>query len=158
MKKLALGTFAIIATIGIMAQTNSIKPTPTEIHTTSKKNDELAQFRGRVVNFSEIVSHFGSADKALNTIKNSNNVVLDFYADWCSPCNAIAPTIANMAHKFPTILFVKIDTQAYQSISNHFGIRSIPTLIYLKNGSEIKRNIGLMSEKELINQLTTLFV
>ncbi len=95
---------------------------------------------------------FGQAETPNNfddQIK-SGYVILDFYADWCPPCRKLKPVFEQVATEFPTIRFIKINFDNYNDLINKFGVRSIPTLIVLKDGKEVKRNVGFMSKPKLI--------
>jgi thioredoxin 2 len=77
-------------------------------------------------------------------------VVADFWAAWCGPCKMMAPAFAAASGSFPlTARFVKINTEAEQALSARFAIRSIPTLILFKNGREIDRVSGALSQPQL---------
>ena len=80
-------------------------------------------------------------DSLINT-SDYKGVVVDFYATWCGPCKLLAPFIQKLAQQNPSILFVKVES-ALRSLHNRFGIRSIPTVAFFKNGKEVKRIIGL---------------
>jgi thioredoxin 1 len=92
-----------------------------------------------------------------NTIENNKIVLLDFYADWCGPCQTLLPTIHKLAEEFDgdvTIKKVNVDTN--KELAASFGVRSIPTLVYISDGKEVGRQNGLVSEKHLRNQFSKL--
>jgi thioredoxin 2 len=70
-------------------------------------------------------------------------VLVDFWADWCGPCHAVAPEIAKVASQSAGKLVVaKVDTEALQAVAARFDIRSIPTMILFRSGSENRRLSG----------------
>lgn len=82
--------------------------------------------------------------------KTDELLVVDFWATWCGPCQQFAPTLKQAASQLePNARFIKIETEAEQTISAKYSIRSIPTLVMFKNGQEIDRVSGALSIKDL---------
>ena len=75
--------------------------------------------------------------------------LIDFYADWCGPCKMMAPHFSQVAAQNPTVIFAKIDTEASPRLSQAFNIRSIPTLVLMKNSTELARMSGALRATEM---------
>ena len=83
-------------------------------------------------------------------IKCEKKVLIDFYADWCGPCQKISPIVDKFAEEHSEIKVVRIDIDAQEELADRYNIRSIPTLVVIENGEEINRVIGLVSEEKII--------
>lgn len=93
------------------------------------------------------MSRFSSSQEAFASITKEGIVVVDFYADWCGPCRNLGSTLEQVAPEFPDATFLKIDVDQFKELSS--SIQSIPTLVFYKNGVEVKRVTGSKSKKEL---------
>ena len=85
-------------------------------------------------------------------LKSEKPVLVDFYADWCGPCNAMAPVIEELATELDGKAKVgKINVDENSDIAVEYNVMSIPTLIIFQNGKEEKRLVGLRDNAELLN-------
>ena len=69
--------------------------------------------------------------------------VVDFWASWCPPCRALAPSIAALAEERPDVLVGKVDVDDHPEIAGRYGIQSIPTVLVFRDGKLASRHIGL---------------
>lgn len=87
-------------------------------------------------------------------LKSEKPMLVDFYADWCGPCNAMAPVIEELATELDGKAKVgKINVDENSDIAVEYNVMSIPTLIIFKNGKEEKRLVGLRDKEELLSIL-----
>lgn len=88
-----------------------------------------------------------------NEVLNSDKTVLiDFYADWCQPCQMLSPVVDEVAKENNNIKVVKINIDEEEDLAVRYEIASIPTLVVIKDKNEIKRSIGVI-EKSQIEEL-----
>jgi thioredoxin 1 len=71
-------------------------------------------------------------DNFEETITNNDIVVVDFWAGWCAPCRTFAPVYEKTSEKYPDVVFGKVDTEAQTGLAGRFEIRSIPTLMLVR--------------------------
>ena len=95
----------------------------------------------------------------LDKIINANDlVIVRFHANWCGPCRMLGSIIANIeAKNMDTVVFagVNVDEADEEFVANS-GVRNIPVLKFYKNGALVGKNIGLISEQDLINKIKVL--
>lgn len=78
-------------------------------------------------------------------------IVADFWVAWCGPCQMMAPQFERAAERMKgRALFVKVNSDAHPKISARFGIRSIPTLLLLRDGAEVKRQAGAAQAEQIV--------
>jgi len=85
-------------------------------------------------------------DQNFDKILSANSVVVvDFYADWCTPCRRFLPVFEQVAEEMSQdALFAKVNIDHAPNVRNQCEAKSIPTIILFKNGKEIRRNVGLL--------------
>lgn len=78
--------------------------------------------------------------------------IVDFYATWCGPCKMVAPILEELAGKYGDEIYVyKVDVDKERELANAFGIRSIPTLLFIPQEGDPQMMAGAMSKQELEN-------
>lgn len=83
-------------------------------------------------------------------------LLVDFYADWCGPCQMMAPIIEQVNAQMQQLRVVKIDTDKYPELASKHHIHALPTLVLFKQGKPVDRIEGVMPAEQLIKRLQTL--
>ena len=92
-----------------------------------------------------------------NSVKNSDKLVfVDFYADWCGPCRMMAPIVEEISEEVEGVEFYKANCDDEQELAAKYEVMTIPTLLILRKGEQIKEFIGVTDKEEIIEELNKL--
>ena len=90
-------------------------------------------------------------------VKSDKPVVVDFWAEWCGPCRMVAPVVEELSKDYEGKAVVgKVDVDANNEISAKYGIRNIPTILFLKNGEVVDKQVGAAPKAALAEKLEKL--
>ena len=95
-----------------------------------------------------MVKHLESSEDFTDLVKEGK-VLVDFYADWCGPCQMLAPILEEVDF----IDIIKINVDKHQELAAKFGVMSIPTLVLMNNGEEVKRDLGFKNMDQIKKML-----
>jgi len=88
------------------------------------------------------------------TLAEGKLMMVDFWAAWCGPCRMLGPVIEDLAAKYEGKVVVgKVNVDEQQALAIRYGVMSIPTVIFLKDGKEIDRKVGVMPPAEFTKVL-----
>ena len=89
-------------------------------------------------------------DESLNDLIKDKRVVIDFYADWCMPCNMLGENLEEIVEDDKTLNVIKINVDQHQDIAREYGVMSIPLLCLYNNNKLEKKQVGFMEKEEIV--------
>jgi len=102
----------------------------------------------------EHVREFTNDNWESEVLQSGEPVLVDFWAEWCPPCKAIAPTIDELASDFAgRVKIGKLDVDSHDQIAGRYGVRSIPTLLVFHRGQVVEQRVGALPKSELVKLL-----
>lgn len=108
--------------------------------------------------YGEIMSNIKNlnAETFENEISGNVPVLVDFWAEWCAPCKALAPILDEVADELAgKIVVTKVNLDENQDLAMKYSIRSIPTLLLFKNGELLDMQVGLPSKSDLVDWISS---
>jgi len=89
-------------------------------------------------------------------VKNNPKVVVDCWAAWCAPCRMLGPIIDELAEEKTDVKFAKLDVDKNRAVPSKYGIMSIPTLLYFKDGQLVDKTLGALPKQAIESRLSNL--
>lgn len=86
-------------------------------------------------------------------LKSDKPVLLDFYADWCGPCQMVAPLVHELAQEHPEYVFGKVNVDENEDLAREFMVMSIPMLVVIKNGKVAAQAVGARGKADILAML-----
>lgn len=133
----------IVVFIGIMLLLSNVLQNETK-KINSEKNTIKKEEKVMIININK--DNF-----EIEVLNSEKTVLIDFYADWCGPCKMLSRVVEQFANENENIKVVKINVDDEQDIAIEYGVMSIPTLVVIKNGQEVNRSVGLVSNDDILN-------
>ena len=99
------------------------------------------------------VEHINENQFKSVVLDSQKPVLVDFFATWCGPCRQMSPVLEQIANERSDVKIVKVDVDENQNLAAQFGVMSIPTLIYFKNGKAVSQAVGARSKASLETML-----
>jgi thioredoxin 1 len=104
------------------------------------------------------LKEFSDANFQSDVLNNPLPVVVDFWATWCGPCKTLGPIIEDVSGNFAEkVVFGKLNIDESPAIAAKFGITSVPTLLFIKNGKVEAQHTGLLAKKPLLEKINKIF-
>jgi thioredoxin 1 len=111
------------------------------------KNLTTEQFKDLIFDYTKI-----DENSSEFKYKGDKPCIIDFYAEWCGPCKALAPILNELSSEYENVDFFKINTETEDELSEVFNIRSIPTLLFIPIDEQPQINMGML-QKEALKQV-----
>ncbi len=97
-----------------------------------------------------MIHHIENERILSEVLKNEKLVIVDFFAEWCGPCQMLSPILIEIEKEYSEKLEIyKVNVDESQECAMRYGITAMPTLLFFKNGEEVERQVGYLEREEL---------
>ena len=87
-------------------------------------------------------------------VQDDKLLVVDFFATWCGPCKKLSPTLDEVIEEFgDRVNIVKVDVDESEDLAMTYGIRSVPTVLFFKNGQQVDKFVGALPKSEIVSKI-----
>lgn len=94
--------------------------------------------------------HVESGDHLEQLVADHDIVLVDFYADWCGPCQMLEPTVEEIAAETEAVV-AKVDVDALQALAGQYGVRGVPTLVLFAGGEQVEQIVGVREKDHFVS-------
>jgi thioredoxin 1 len=142
---------AVLVGIGTLVYSGLV--TGGDARKTPKSKPLIGEQNMSIAHVNSQVQHADETNFGEIVLKSNVPVLVDFYADWCGPCNRLAPVLEELAAEVPDAKIVKINVDHSPRLAAEYGISSIPSLKVFRNGEVREELVGLASKSQLRDML-----
>ena len=90
-------------------------------------------------------------------VKTDKLIVLDFWAEWCGPCRNLSPIIEELSNEYSeSVNIKKVNVDVNPDMSQKFGIRNLPTVLFIKNGEVLDKQVGFVPKNKYVEKINSL--
>ena len=86
-------------------------------------------------------------------MNSEKTVLLDFYAEWCGPGKMLAPVLETLSDEHPDVVIAKVNVDDNPGLASEFRVSAIPTLVVMKNGQAVAKQMGMLPKSEILKML-----
>lgn len=110
----------------------------------------LEKIHVRIKEVMKMIHHIENEQILSEVINSEKLVIVDFFAEWCGPCQMLAPILKNLEQKYTdSVAIYKVDVDESQTAAMRYGVTAMPTLIFFKDNQEVERQVGYLNEENL---------
>jgi len=158
MKKTVLVVLVLMAALtGCKAKAGETTASAENVKTTTN-NKQMGAIHLTKETFIEKVANFEANPKEWKYL-GDKPCIIDFYADWCGPCKAVAPILEELAKTYDGVIYVyKVNTDEQQELAGAFGIRSIPSLLFVPMDGKPQMSVGALPKAQMVDTINKLLL
>ncbi|WP_090377856.1 thioredoxin [Natronobacterium texcoconense] len=97
--------------------------------------------------------HVDGEDHLDDVVAEHDVVLVDFYADWCGPCQMLEPVLETLADETEATI-AKVDVDEHQLLAGEYGVRGVPTILLFADGEQVEQHVGVLPEERLRNLIS----